>query len=84
VLLLDEPLGALDLKLRKEMQFELKQVQSQDGGLASGETLTARLQNVAGRGFGEFAIGDQVRYQLGRAGYLRAHRWRAAAPGRAS
>jgi spermidine/putrescine transport system ATP-binding protein len=28
--------------------------------LASGETLTARLQNVAGRGFGEFAIGDQV------------------------
>jgi spermidine/putrescine transport system ATP-binding protein len=31
VLLLDEPLGALDLKLRKEMQFELKQVQSQVG-----------------------------------------------------
>lgn len=27
VLLLDEPLGALDLKLRKEMQFELKQMQ---------------------------------------------------------
>ena len=27
VLLLDEPLGALDLKLRKEMQFELKQLQ---------------------------------------------------------
>jgi spermidine/putrescine transport system ATP-binding protein len=27
VLLLDEPLGALDLKLRKEMQYELKQMQ---------------------------------------------------------
>ena len=26
ILLLDEPLGALDLKLRKEMQFELKQL----------------------------------------------------------
>lgn len=25
VLLLDEPLGALDLKLRKEMQYELKE-----------------------------------------------------------
>ena len=31
VLLLDEPLGALDLKLRKAMQFELKQIQSQVG-----------------------------------------------------
>lgn len=29
VLLLDEPLGALDLKLRKEMQIELKQIQQQ-------------------------------------------------------
>lgn len=29
VLLLDEPLGALDLKLRKEMQFELKHLQNQ-------------------------------------------------------
>jgi len=27
ILLLDEPLGALDLKLRKEMQIELKQIQ---------------------------------------------------------
>ncbi len=31
VLLLDEPLGALDLKLRKEMQLELKSIQQQLG-----------------------------------------------------
>jgi len=31
VLLLDEPLGALDLKLRKEMQLELKALQDQVG-----------------------------------------------------
>ena len=31
VLLLDEPLSALDLKLRKEMQIELKQLQAQAG-----------------------------------------------------
>jgi spermidine/putrescine transport system ATP-binding protein len=31
VLLLDEPLGALDLKLRKTMQLELKQLQEQVG-----------------------------------------------------
>jgi len=31
VLLLDEPLGALDLKLRKEMQFELKRIQKSMG-----------------------------------------------------
>ncbi len=31
VLLLDEPLGALDLKLRKEMQLELKSLQQQLG-----------------------------------------------------
>jgi spermidine/putrescine transport system ATP-binding protein len=28
--------------------------------LESGETVTARVQNVAGRGYGEFALGDQV------------------------
>ena len=31
VLLLDEPLSALDLKLRKEMQIELKRLQSETG-----------------------------------------------------
>ncbi len=31
VLLLDEPLGALDLKLRKTMQLELKQIQTEVG-----------------------------------------------------
>ena len=30
-LLLDEPLGALDLKLRKEMQYELKRIQQEVG-----------------------------------------------------
>ena len=31
MLLLDEPLGALDLKLRKEMQIELKRLQREVG-----------------------------------------------------
>jgi spermidine/putrescine transport system ATP-binding protein len=31
VLLLDEPLGALDLKLRKQMQYELKRIQREVG-----------------------------------------------------
>ena len=35
VLLLDEPLGALDLKLRKEMQIELKRIQRKWGSHSS-------------------------------------------------
>ena len=31
ILLLDEPLGALDLKMRKEMQIELKEMQKELG-----------------------------------------------------
>ena len=31
MLLLDEPLGALDLKLREQMQVELKSIQRQVG-----------------------------------------------------
>ena len=31
MLLLDEPLGALDLKLREQMQIELKQIQREVG-----------------------------------------------------
>ncbi|MDQ9779000.1 ATP-binding cassette domain-containing protein, partial [Acinetobacter baumannii] len=31
VLLLDEPLAALDLRLRKDMQVELKKIQQQTG-----------------------------------------------------
>src|SRR5699024_4583374 len=31
LLLLDEPLGALDLKLRRQMQYELKEIQQEVG-----------------------------------------------------
>jgi spermidine/putrescine transport system ATP-binding protein len=35
VLLLDEPLGALDLKLRKQMQLELKRIQPRSASRSS-------------------------------------------------
>ncbi len=41
VLLLDEPLSALDLKLRKEMQVELKRVQ-EEAGITSSSSPTTR------------------------------------------
>ena len=62
-LLLDEPLGALDLKLRKEMQLELKRLQSRDrhhvrvrharpGGGADDERLDRRDERRRGRAAG--------------------------------
>jgi putative spermidine/putrescine transport system ATP-binding protein len=45
VLLLDEPLGALDLKLREEMQIELKSIQQQVGITSSTSPTTRRRRS---------------------------------------
>ena len=42
VLLLDEPLGALDLKLRRQMQLELKRIQTEVGSPSSTSPTTRR------------------------------------------
>ena len=42
VLLLDEPLGALDLKLREQMQVELKSIQREVGVTFSSSPTTRR------------------------------------------
>jgi ABC-type sulfate/molybdate transport systems ATPase subunit len=47
VLLLDEPLGALDLKLREQMQFELKKLQQDSASpLFSSPTIRAKPCHV--------------------------------------
>ena len=82
VLLLDEPLGALDLKLRQAMQIELKEIQQQVGltfiyvthdqeeALTMSDRLAVfnRGQDRAGRhaGRGLRAAGDRVRGRVRR------------------
>src|SRR3546814_8516781 len=47
VLLLDEPLGALDLKLREQMQIELKDIQKEVGiTFIRSEEHTSELQSL--------------------------------------
>ena len=82
VLLLDEPLGALDLKLREEMQIELKAIQQQVGitfiyvthdqeeALTMSDRLAVfnqgRIEQVGAPGRGLRAPGDAVRGRLRR------------------
>ena len=49
ILLLDEPLGALDLKLRKEMQLELKRLQMCIRDSPYGHSVQPHPQRGAGR-----------------------------------
>ena len=82
VLLLDEPLGALDLKLREEMQIELKAIQHQVGitfiyvthdqeeALTMSDRIAVfnrgRIEQVGIAGRGLRATGDGVRGRLRR------------------
>ena len=94
VLLLDEPLGALDLKLREEMQIELKAIQQagrhhlhlrdpRPGGGAHDERPAGRLQPGPHRadrraGRGLRAPGDAVRGRFRRDVQPAARRGRAS------
>ena len=82
VLLLDEPLGALDLKLREEMQIELKAIQHQVGitfiyvthdqeeALTMSDRIAVfnrgRIEQVGHAGRGLRAAGDRLRGRLRR------------------
>ena len=82
VLLLDEPLGALDLKLREEMQIELKAIQQQVGitfiyvthdqeeALTMSDRLAVfnrgRIEQVGAAGRRLRAAGDRVRGRVRR------------------
>ena len=82
VLLLDEPLGALDLKLRQEMQIELKRIQQEVGitfvyvthdqeeALTMSDRIAVfnhgRIEQVGHAGGGLRASGDRVRRRLRR------------------
>ena len=82
VLLLDEPLGALDLKLRQEMQIELKRIQREvsDIGITfvyvthDQEEALTMSDRIAGRGLR--AAGERLRRRLRR----RLERARACRP----
>ena len=93
VLLLDEPLGALDLKLRQEMQVELKRIQGEVGitfvyvthdqeeALTMSDRLAVfsagRIEQVGHAGRGLRAPGQRVRGRL-RRGLERRRARRAA------
>ena len=82
VLLLDEPLGALDLKLRQAMQIELKEIQQpvgltfiyvthdQEEALTMSDRLAVfnhgRIEQVGHAGRGLRAPGDRVRGRVRR------------------
>ena len=92
VLLLDEPLGALDLKLRQEMQVELKRIQQEVGitfvyvthdqeeALTMSDRLAVfnegRIEQVGAPGRGLRAPGERVHRRLRR----RLERARARRP----